>query len=326
MQYDLNINSTIGGWGVTQQGVAEQLKRVLEAKGEATNGKKLRVDVRISSLGGALSHALDIRQQLKDCEAEVVAHIFSLTASAATVIATGASKTLISKYALYLVHRVSLSVDIWEQLNAGDLAEQIAKLEATKSELERMDLVLLALYAEKTGRTVEELRPILEEGRWLTAEEALNLGFVDGYVEDANEEDAEATNVAIATYSNFSEVPKGLESKLGKPRAVQAPLPQSEAKGFFREMIEILKNAFMMKTEENTAVEVPKHVVEATTSTNEALAELQARIDALETENAALREEIGKQPGAAEDSNPEATEEGDECYVSRAHEMVKAWV
>lgn len=226
MKYDLNINGTIGHYDVSQQWVAAQLAQVLQGKGEAGGDK--RIDVRISSLGGALSHALDIRQQLRDCEAEVVAHIFSLTASAATVIATGATKTLISKHALYLVHRVNLSVDVWKQLNAGELAEQIAQLEAAKGDLERMDLTLLGIYAEKTGRSLEELRPILEEGRWLTAEEAVALGFADGYVEEAHEEDEGTTAIAIDTYTNLVS-PQSAQGAQGAQSDLSARVVELEA-------------------------------------------------------------------------------------------------
>ena len=49
-----------------------------------------------------------------------------------------------------------------------------------------MDLVLANLYANKCKKKVDDILPILKEGRWLTAQEALEYGFIDEIVEDGS--------------------------------------------------------------------------------------------------------------------------------------------
>ena len=155
MKYDFEINDYIGGWGSgNRQWVREQLKRC---------GAR-PVTVRISSLGGALDHGLDIRSQFVQ-HGQVTVHLFGLTASAATIIAMGAQTVKMSRHAAILIHKCSNWVEEWGQMNADELQRVIEQLQQQKRRQDALDVVM-------------------KEERWLTAEEALGLGLIDEIIND----------------------------------------------------------------------------------------------------------------------------------------------
>ena len=78
MKYQLYINAPIG-WPISAQYVRSVLADY--------QGK--HVDVYVNSFGGSVVDALDIRQQFID-HGDVTCHIHGMTASAATLLATGA--------------------------------------------------------------------------------------------------------------------------------------------------------------------------------------------------------------------------------------------
>ena len=202
MDYQIIIDDYIGDWwsGTDKQSIRQKL----------ASYKGKHVDVKISSLGGSLDDGLDIRQQFLD-HGDVSAFLHGFVASAATVIAMGAKKIVMGKYALFLVHQCSNYVFEWGQMNATELQELIDRLQKNKEDNEKIDIVLAAMYASRCkNHTQEELLDLLKESKWLTAQEALDWGFVDEIL-DADEETPELTN-AIAKKFNAAGLPlTGLE-------------------------------------------------------------------------------------------------------------------
>jgi ATP-dependent protease ClpP protease subunit len=148
--------------------------------------KGKHIDMRISSYGGDLGDGLDIRQQLID-HGDVTVYLTGFVASAATVIAMGASRICMSKYAMFLVHKCSNFVDAWGNYNADQMQQLIDDLSANKAENDRIDSVIAQMYAEKCGKNVDEILDVLKEGRWLTAQQALDYGFIDEITENAGD-------------------------------------------------------------------------------------------------------------------------------------------
>ena len=130
MTYNLNIDDYIGRWGYSKQYVRNQLAGL---KGKPVN-------VRISSLGGAVDDGLDIRQQFVD-HGNVTAYLYGLVASSATIAALGAKKVCISRYCLFLVHKVSNWVDAWGQYNADQIQQLIDELKENKLQNDKFDPV-----------------------------------------------------------------------------------------------------------------------------------------------------------------------------------------
>lgn len=203
MNYQIIIDDHIGDWWLDTD------KASIRRKMESYKGK--HVYMKISSLGGSLDDGLDIRQQLLD-HGDVTCYLSGFVASAATVIAMGAKTVKMGKYAFFLVHRCSNFVEIWKQVNAKDIESIIADLQKLHDENDKIDRVLAAMYAARCkNHTEEELMALLDESKWLTAQEALEWGFVDEIV-DQPEEDAPEVTKAMAKKFNAVGLPlAGLE-------------------------------------------------------------------------------------------------------------------
>lgn len=144
------------------------------------------VTVGINSYGGDVMTALDIRQQFID-HGQVTAYILGMTASAATVLAMGAKKVVMSRYALMLVHPASTGVTEFGMYNHDQLEEAIQRLRSRQADIDSIDSVISAIYAEHAhGRATQaQMASLMAEARWLTAQEALEAGLIDEIDESA---------------------------------------------------------------------------------------------------------------------------------------------
>lgn len=162
-------------------------KGYVKSKLEPLKGKPCTV--RINSYGGDVQTALDIRQQFID-HGQVTAYIIGMTASAATILAMGARKVVMSRYALMLVHPCSSAVFNWGYYNKEELAKAIEKLRKTQADLKTLDRVVASIYAAKVGDSnVGKMEALMHEARWIGAEEALRLGLIDEIDPDEEQPD-----------------------------------------------------------------------------------------------------------------------------------------
>lgn len=220
--YQLIIDGTICAWGYSKQWVRNELAKY--------TGK--HVDVRISSYGGDLAHGLDIRQQFKD-HGDVTAYLTGFVASSATIIAMGAQRICMSKYAFFLVHKCSNFIDAWGNYNADQMQQLIDDLTKNKKENDRIDVVIAQLYSEKTGKSINELLSLLKEERWLTAEEALEWGFIDEIVEDAGDSKQNLSDEVREKFNAFGLPFNGLEGKSE---------PESDTPSMLRQILDGIKS------------------------------------------------------------------------------------
>lgn len=162
-------------------------KGYIKSKLQPMKGKPCAV--RINSYGGDVQTALDIRQQFID-HGQVTAYIIGMTASAATILAMGARKVVMSRYALMLVHPCSAGVSAWGYYNKEELAKAIEGLRKTQADLKTLDRVVASIYAAKVGDSnVGKMEALMHEARWIGAEEALRLGLIDEIDPDEEQPD-----------------------------------------------------------------------------------------------------------------------------------------
>lgn len=130
-------------------------------------GEELRVIV--NSGGGDVWAGQEIYTLLRKCR-NSVAEIDSLAGSAAGVAAMGASRVLISPVGMIMIHNVTGS-----GYTSGDyhLYEKRAKA------LKEINTALARSYSEKSGKSVEEILKIMDKETWLTANQAVEMGFAD---------------------------------------------------------------------------------------------------------------------------------------------------
>lgn len=170
---ELNINGDItmndDKWMYDYFGMActcpDDVKKALKEK---PAGEKLTVN--INSGGGSVQAGQEIYSLLHN-RTDVEIKIQSMAYSAASVIAM-ASKCEISPVAMIMIHNVSMSGA------SGDYHDMQKNAEI----LQQMNAALASAYTAKTGKSQGEILKLMDEETWITAEKALEMGFVDGII------------------------------------------------------------------------------------------------------------------------------------------------
>ena len=157
---------------------------------KALNAK--RITVKINSLGGDVNHALAIHDLLAEHPALVTTQINGLCASAATIVAMAGKERRMSKNALFLIHQCSAYVG---RANQEQLAQE---LETQKTVNGRMLDIYTAACNGKEAEISELLKANNGLGKWLTATEAKDFGFVTDIYN-------ESRKTAYFTQSAFSD-------------------------------------------------------------------------------------------------------------------------
>jgi ATP-dependent Clp protease protease subunit len=133
------------------------------------------VAVHISSVGGSAFDAIAIYDLLKKYPGNVTTYIDALAASAASVVAMAGSKIVMSKNALLKIHKPMVG----SGGNADELLKDVQMLNVVQSRLAQ-------IYMDKSGLDGVTVNSLINSVTWMTADQALNLGFID-VIEDYSE-------------------------------------------------------------------------------------------------------------------------------------------
>jgi ATP-dependent Clp protease, protease subunit len=134
------------------------------------------VVINIKSYGGDLFEALAVYDYIKAMKNKVTTRIVGATASAGTVIAFAGDERLISANSRYLIHKPMVGA----MGNSDDFKKVLSMLES-------LDAQLVSLYAEKSKLSNEEILALMIREEFITAQKALEYGFVDGIIEDKSQ-------------------------------------------------------------------------------------------------------------------------------------------
>jgi len=126
------------------------------------------VTILLDSEGGSVTDGLSIYNAIMQYSGNVTVHIDAICASIATVIACAANKVVMNSNAKFMIHR-AWTVAMGNSVEFRSMAEI----------LELMDADIASAYAEKTDLPDDELLAMMEAETWMSAEKALELGFVD---------------------------------------------------------------------------------------------------------------------------------------------------
>lgn len=130
------------------------------------------IHLRINSPGGDVFGARIVEQALRDHKATVIAYIDGLAASAATFLMLAADEIQINQGGFIMIHNASTIA--WG--NANDIQKAVDMLR-------KVDTSIAESYATRTGKEVEDLANMMAEETWLSANEALEMKFVDKVME-----------------------------------------------------------------------------------------------------------------------------------------------
>jgi len=209
---ELVIDGIIGE-AVTARGVREALQSI---SGPLT--------VAINSPGGYATEGFAIYNLLRAHAFPVTARVDGLAASAASYIAMAGSTLLMPRASLLMIHNSS-------GLTWGTKHDHRATAEA----LAKLDEIMLAIYAERSGKPPAEIAAMMDAETWMTADEAVAARFATALIADPPA-GARALNPArqrafAAFLSGFRSVPGPVFAMLSthaaadRPRAPEAVMP-----------------------------------------------------------------------------------------------------
>lgn len=198
--YDAIVADDISAewWGgVSAQSLVPQIR--------AIGGGTIRM--RINSPGGDVFAAQAIAQALKDTSAHVIASVDGYAASAATVLSMAADEVEISDGGFYMIH------------NAWSFAMGNAKAMTSMAVLlNKVDGSIAGQYAAKSGKSAEEMKALMDEETWFTAQEAVEIGLIDRIAQPAKQEAKAQASWDLSAYS-----------RAPKLHQVQTPAPEPQA-------------------------------------------------------------------------------------------------
>ena len=193
----IELTGGVSEWNISRNYV----KYLLDQAGTGP----LLVDV--SSLGGDVNQALGVKKLFAD-RGDVTVRYFGFNASSSTLLGHGAAKTQIYEDAFYLIHKPSLWVDAWGNMNADEIDAAIADLQAQKKDAETVTLMIAQDYVSNRGIEMSKVMDLMKEARWLSAKEAVELGLVDELIPATSKKTAVSNEfVAMMAANGFPELP-----------------------------------------------------------------------------------------------------------------------
>ena len=131
------------------------------------------VTIWINSPGGDCIAASQIYAMLMDYKGDVTVKIDGIAASAASVIAMAGTRVLMAPTAMMMIHNPAT-------IAFGDHAE----MEKAIDMLSEVKESIINAYEIKTSLPRKQLSKMMDETTWMNAKKAVELGFIDGFLED----------------------------------------------------------------------------------------------------------------------------------------------
>jgi ATP-dependent Clp endopeptidase proteolytic subunit ClpP len=186
------IISGVIGFDVQPNDIRNQLK---EADGDLI--------VEIGSPGGFVFDGLEIFNLIRDYKGGTkTMRLMGIAASMASYIALAGDKVEAHDNAVFMIHN-AMSIAVGNQ---NDMRE-------TADFLERISNLLAKAYVLKTGKSLKEIKQLMDDESYFFGEEAKESGFVDEIIETKDKKDKETALLeAKAKISNCVDTIKDLEN------------------------------------------------------------------------------------------------------------------
>ena len=203
---EISIYDEIGGWGVSAQQFSKDFK--------ALGNNLKQINLHIHSPGGDVFDGIAIYNLLKNHPANKTVTIDGLAASMASVIAMAGNEVIMPENAMMMIHKP------WG-IQGGD-AEDMRKYADL---LDKVENTLIPAYANKTGKTPEELAEMLSAETWLNGKECVEQGFADKLAEPL----VAMASIKSRKLEDFEKMPNEIKNMLFKPQgnAGANPAPQA---------------------------------------------------------------------------------------------------
>ena len=145
----------------------------------------------LKSDGGDVFEGLSISNNLSNYDGNVTIVVDAIAASIASVIAVSAQKTTMFPNSMLMIHNP------WT-VAVGDAKE-------FRGVADTLDLIggeIAAIYSRKSGEDAQTYLDMMDSDTYLTAQQSLELGLIDGIVGQSEDTEQTAPIAAVAAFSN----------------------------------------------------------------------------------------------------------------------------
>lgn len=211
---EIDVKSPVGktNWWVDTVSANDVRRAVKESKAST-------IRLWINSDGGDVFEGLSIYQQLVSSPARVEVTVSGLAASAASLIAMAGDSIEMGAGSWMMIH------ETW-----GRHEGRSSDLRAWADVLDRITDDVAGIYAKRTGQSVATVRDMLAKETWLTAEQALSLGFATAVAPAKATAKNSARMGEVFLSSHYENTPAELLARLGqKPGSSQLELLPKES-------------------------------------------------------------------------------------------------
>lgn len=133
------------------------------------------VELSINSYGGLLDSGNEIYTALRNYPGKVTANVI-MAGSAASIIAMSADVVKMSPVGQIMIHNVQMGA-------GGDYHD----MDKASEILQKSNKSIASAYEAKTGKSHEEILALMDRETWMTAQEAVELGFADDVMFESQE-------------------------------------------------------------------------------------------------------------------------------------------
>lgn len=175
--------------------------------------------IHLNSPGGDAFDGIAIYNRLKKHEGKVIVHVDGWACSAASVIAMAADELIMGAGAMIMIHEASTIV--WGTKNAFRKEADL---------LEKLEDGIIDIYMTKSKVDREEIKNMVDNETWFSANEAIEIGFATSTATSATVEDSEEmTNLKAHMQAMENELKQLKNKEPEKP----TPVKQNSARMAF---------------------------------------------------------------------------------------------
>lgn len=157
----------------------DQVLAELDAIKDASN-----ITIHLNSSGGDLFAGIAIHNLLRSFPGNKTVIVEGLAASAASAIMCAGDTIKLHPSSMVMIHNVASCLCGW--YSTGEIRDLLRDHEACELSLKR-------LYADRTGKSEDELQCLLDATTWMIGQDAIDQGFADELIETESDDPIEPT-------------------------------------------------------------------------------------------------------------------------------------
>lgn len=252
----------------------------------------------LSSLGGSVDTAFAVSDWVAKHSGLTTVRLLGRNASASTVFSTAFDKVEMSENGLFLVHNV------W-----GAAVGESEELKKIAEDMEKHNEIIVNIFRKKTGKTKKQIKDLMNENKWITAQEAKAFGFVDKIFKPTDKQNKIDNKHKQTIFNKYLSImgtekkegilienEKGFFEKIANHFKPEIKDISAETKTTFENKIAILEAKQVELAAQNKAFEAEKLNAEKTILDLEAKnAAAVAKISELEKDNAKIKDQLTKE-------------------------------